>query len=101
MNTIFLVLGDPLDAVRCLKEVSGGDRVVSWLFSVLQCPTLFMCLDSHGWNDSANSPVLRELLRAAGFDSSLPVSPPLASTEKSKPTIYSKPGYCGSVQDLT
>ena len=27
--------------------------------------------------------------------------PPLASTEKSKPAIYSKPGYCGSLQDLT
>ena len=38
MNTMSLVLGDPLDAVRCLKEVSGGDRVVSWLFFSASVP---------------------------------------------------------------
>lgn len=47
------------------------DWWASQLFSELERPILLMCLDSHGWNDSESSPVLHDILSAAGFDSLL------------------------------
>lgn len=54
--------------------MEGAEGVVaaSFFFPVLQRPILLMFLDRHGWSDSESSPVLHDILSAAGFDSSLP-----------------------------